>query len=863
MISLAGNKNNINKEKYSQVRIYSSGETEIKKIIDAGLLIDHSVRKPGYTNAWLSEGEINLLRKSGIPYKILVDDWEKYYKSFPAMTYSQRQNSINKTKELYNVSHSIYGSMGGFLTYDEVTAKLDSMRLEYPHLISNKFSIGTTVEGRQMWTVRVTKNPNSPTGKPEIWYHSLIHAREPESMEHVVFYIYWLLENYNIDPIATYILNNREIYFTPVFNPDGYVYNQTTNPDGGGLWRKNRKDNGNSFGVDLNRNYGTYQFWDSPNNGSSIIPDRETYRGVSPFSEPETQAAMNFIGSRKISAVMSSHTFGNYIIKPWNWSDPQGTPDDHKYSIYLSDMTKHNRYLTGTSTQTLGYFIRGNTDDWYYNDSIHKPHKIIAITPEVGTTGFWPAQAEIIPLAEEMLFPNQYFSMLAGAYVYPVNIETDKITYNAGDQGILKIKFQNKGLKSAQNVKIECTSQSHLLNIPMTYFTYANMNSFQSDSSVFGFSLSPFIQNNSAIPVKIEFKLNDSNLVYREIKFILIGSGTVSFSDSAEQGLNNWITNQGWAATQAQYHSALNSFTDSPLGNYTEDSDNSLTLNIPLDISNSPVTFLSFWHKYTTEPGYDFCYVEVSDDNGTTWQKAATYSGTLNSWTPQVFDITSYANASFELKIRFRLDSDEIINYDGWYVDDIKITNYNITTDNPFIHLNLSLAQEGFYDTTSNALSIKDTVNVYLKHGYPPYSTADSAKGVIDSLTFNGIFQFSNAPSGNYYIVVNHRNSIETWSKSVRSFTRGDTANYDFTLSAEQAFGNNLQLKGAKYCIYTGDVNQDGAVTLSDALITYNDAQNFLIGYLNSDVNGNNSVELLDVIAVYNNVIKFVSRIVP
>jgi murein tripeptide amidase MpaA len=240
-------------------------------MMEAGLLIDHAIRKPGYLDVWLSADEINMLKNSGVPYEILIRDWNEYYDNLPKMSYPEMQRQINESRELYNVSHSIYGSMGGFLTFTEVVAKLDSMRLEYPELISAKFSIGTTIESRPIWTVRVTKNPDSPTGRPEVWYHSLIHAREPESMEHLIFYIYWLLENYNTDPIAAYILNNRELYFTPVLNPDGYVYNQTINPNGGGLWRKNRRNNGGSFGVDLNRNYGIYQYWNSSNGGSGLL----------------------------------------------------------------------------------------------------------------------------------------------------------------------------------------------------------------------------------------------------------------------------------------------------------------------------------------------------------------------------------------------------------------------------------------------------------------------------------------------------------------------------------------------------------------------------------------------------------------
>ncbi len=142
------------------------------------------------------------------------------------------------------------------------------------------------------------KNPDAPTGRPEIWLNGVTHAREPLGMSNILYFVYWLVENYNIDPIATYILNNREIYFTPFINPDGYVYNQTTNPNGGGQWRKNRRPQAGATGVDLNRNFGTYNFWNSTNGGSSTSPSSDTYRGPHPFSEPETQNFKTFFNSR-------------------------------------------------------------------------------------------------------------------------------------------------------------------------------------------------------------------------------------------------------------------------------------------------------------------------------------------------------------------------------------------------------------------------------------------------------------------------------------------------------------------------------------------------------------------------------------
>ena len=47
--------------------------------------------------------------------------------------------------------------------------------------------------------------------------------------------------------------------------------------------------------------------------------------------------------------------------------------------------------------------------------------------------------------------------------------------------------------------------------------------------------------------------------------------------------------------------------------------------------------------------------------------------------------------------------------------------------------------------------------------------------------------------TGNNFIVIKHRNHIETWSSAPLSFT-ADTTYYNFTTSADKAFGNNLKL---------------------------------------------------------------------
>lgn len=178
--------------------------------------------------------------------------------------------------------------------------------------------------------------------------------------------------------------------------------------------------------------------------------------------------------------------------------------------------------------------------------------------------------------------------------------------------------------------------------------------------------------------------------------------------------------------------------------------------------------------------------------------------------------------------------------------------------------LNISALPEGFYNETNNSLNMKDTIKVYLRSIVSPYILIDSSRSKIDSITFSSDFVFMNANSGSYYIVLNHRNSIETWSKSGGvTFVKGSLMSYDFSSSVTQAFGSNLILKGGKYCIYSGDVNQDDIIDASDLSEIENNSGVTLKGYVNTDVNGDYITDAGDISIADNNVTQNIIRIIP
>jgi hypothetical protein len=177
----------------------------------------------------------------------------------------------------------------------------------------------------------------------------------------------------------------------------------------------------------------------------------------------------------------------------------------------------------------------------------------------------------------------------------------------------------------------------------------------------------------------------------------------------------------------------------------------------------------------------------------------------------------------------------------------------------PGVTLTLTALIQGLFNGTS---MIPDTVTVELHGASSPYALVESTKGVLNSSGV-GTFNFKTAINQTpYYIVIKPRNGIETWGASTNTFS-SSTLSYNLTSSQNQAFGSNLILKGTKWCIYSGDITQDGQVSFSDLIAVDNDNNNYVNGYTKTDLTGDNQVTFSDLIIVDNNNSSYVARMYP
>ncbi|MDG1434195.1 MAG: M14 family zinc carboxypeptidase [Saprospiraceae bacterium] len=680
---------------YSRVKIDLTNHS-ILDVARLGLEADHGDYAKGkHLINDFSNLEMDLLRQNEIPFEILIEDVKAFYVGRNDPGYHNHDNNV-ETRILGNCDDDGVGiqydyetpvnyeegSMGGYLTYDELLVTLDDMVALYPNLISTKAPIGNilTHENRPIYWLRLSDNPNVEEAEPEVLYTALHHAREPNSLSQMVFYLWYLLENYDSDPEVKYLVDNTAMYFIPCINPDGYIFNENTDPNGGGLWRKNKYlENGTLRGVDLNRNYG-YQ-WGIDDNGSSPNSTSNVYRGTAPFSEPENQAVRDFCNEHQFKITLNYHSYGNLLIYPWGYSDLV-TDEYDTFSSFAESMTRENDFFAGTGTQTVGYAVNGNSDDWMYGETDSKP-AIYSMTPEIGdgNFGFWPPQIDIDRLNKSTLKQNLTTAHLVLNYGEAMEINSSN--YLTSKIGSLEILLKKYGLEMGDLT----LSVSGVENITITSSNSNtwNMNHLDEETVNFEYTISNDVVNNEELRLAIQI---DNGLFISHdtiTKIFLDGDMMVGLSDMGNE-INNWTTNGIWNETTEEFYSSTTSYTDSPFEDYEANQTSEIKLNTPIDLTSAESAFLNFYAKWDIESNYDLAQVMGSVDGNNFVPLCGKYttSGTFNQdldepvyegiqtdWVMEEINLEDYIGGLFWMK--FRLKADGGVEGDGFYFDDLSV----------------------------------------------------------------------------------------------------------------------------------------------------------------------------------------------
>lgn len=277
--------------------------------------------------------------------------------------------------------------------YSWLTAKLDSVVSNYPN-IARKFTMGTTQGGRQQWAFLITDNPDIAENEAEVRFTATIHGDEPVGTEMCLGIIDSLTQCYGVVPAITDLVNSREVWFVPMYNPDGNT--------AGSRYLNN--------GVDPNRNF--------------PVPDGSIGGDGTYTNYAETQNFINYWSNKR--AVLSATFHGGALIAnyPWDYADSVGNPPTDPPDLYLARQVSlgYSRlnspmylnpspsapYDSGVIYGYTWYPSPGSLQDWSYHGT-----SCLDVTMEISTTK-WPSASTLPTYWSDNRAAMFYFIRQAG-----------------------------------------------------------------------------------------------------------------------------------------------------------------------------------------------------------------------------------------------------------------------------------------------------------------------------------------------------------------------------------------------------------------------------------------------------------------
>jgi hypothetical protein len=305
-------------------------------------------------------------------------------------------------------SHPVYHSYGSLKT------ELHHLEAAYS-TIAKIYDIGDSWEktqgiaDRDILAIKISDNVTyEEEDEPDILFMGGTHAREWISVEVPFYLALYLVDAYSTDPDVKQLVDSREIWIVPIVNPDGLEYSRTVDRN----WRKNRRDNGDgTFGVDPNRNFG-YKWGLAGSSGDSA---NESYRGVAPFSEPETQAIRDFVATYDFIASMSYHSYTQQVFYPWGYTN-DAPPHEEYLSTMATAMAHEIKQVHGktyTPLQVADHYVAsGDSDDWLYG-----VYTIAAFTIELRPRYKWENGGKPFELPEDEIIPTWEENKPAALYL--------------------------------------------------------------------------------------------------------------------------------------------------------------------------------------------------------------------------------------------------------------------------------------------------------------------------------------------------------------------------------------------------------------------------------------------------------------
>tara|TARA_Y100001935_G_scaffold159096_1_gene130894 strand:+ start:1424 stop:3421 length:1998 start_codon:yes stop_codon:yes gene_type:complete len=540
-------------------------------------------------HAHVNENQFNTISELGFDIKYIPNQARLYYEELIAdPTYSD-------------------DPMRSYHNYNELTDFLININSEFP-TITNLFSIGQSVQGRELWVLEISDNPGINEIEPEFKYIANMHGDETVGRELCLYLISWFVNGYGSDERATDLINDTSIFIMPSMNPDGF--------ENGSRYNANN--------VDLNRD-----FPDQFNDPNNSLTGRQ----------PETQAVMEWTWQRNFVLSANMHTGAlvvNYPFDGPNTGVYSGAPDDDVFvqiSRCYADShpnMESGGFQNGITNGAQWYAVFGGMQDWNY---------------------VWESDFDITLEQNEVKWPNSnLLDELWDDHREPMIAYIEQI--HQGLRGIVTDVNSNQPLNAVITIEgidhdIFTDSQNG------DYYRLLTPGQYTVNVSSFGY-----------LPVAQEINIPDNG--YLEINFNLTPDPWLEqaeIEDFETEGFNNFewnlSGNSNWTIDSNTFIEGSHSSKSGNINNNQES-----VISITLDVVEDG--FISFYKKVSCEPTgsqtgnyYDYLSFSINDNEINKW------AGDID-WSFESFPVNQGIN-NFEWK--YVKDQGVVSGEDAAWVD--------------------------------------------------------------------------------------------------------------------------------------------------------------------------------------------------
>ncbi len=664
----------VNYTNYKLLRVEPTSQKELLAITQLGESLECQPG-PGPQLFAMPADAIPALDDLNIKYEIRADNLQTLIDA------ARRENDAARTER----GTSFFTA---YHTYDEINAYMASLVALRPDL-ATPIVVGATLEGRQ---IRGLKISSGGANKPAVLISAMQHAREWVAGATGTFVADQLIRQEGIDPTITSLVANVDWYVVPMCNPDGYIYSWTTNR----LWRKNRRNNGTSFGVDLNRNWAFG--WGGA--GSSGSGSEETYRGPQPFSEPESETFSTFIaGIPNLKAHIDLHSYSQLVLSPWGWTEDTSPRRSEIAPLELAMRnaitgTFGTPYTAGPAAQTL-YLADGVMPDWTFG-----ARGALGFTYELrdtGVNGFELPPAQILPTATEAFNGIKVLGQFAQlkltvdlaepsglpeSEVVPVNVTITPFNNYTIAPDSAKLLYRIGSVGAFAEVPLTGTAPNFSASLPPFECGQSIEIFAQAQASDGTLVTDPPSGVVTLDVINLDTILDDA--IETDTGWVINPSGT----DTATTGRWERADPTATAAQPADDHTTAGTIcwvTDgragAGIGTYDIDNGRTSIATPVFDMSAYPAATASFWLWFDNDNNgtntSDPFLIDVSNNAGASWTNARTIGpsgpGTGGGWLYYEIPVQNFVTLTNQIRLRFTVADNTPAEIVEAALDDFKI----------------------------------------------------------------------------------------------------------------------------------------------------------------------------------------------